>query len=389
MLTEAASEDTSTSQSTRFWTAPDRRALGKILLLALSSLCVLFLLDAAMFRTGLYARYLEPASYAGNFESVLAAGRQKEFTKPHHVLVLGDSQIGEGFSAQIADETGLHAGWEFFNAAVGGAAMRCWYYMVCDLDPDRTRFDVIVLPLRGYADVDDAEIHADRDDLRWVIARVRLSDIAEFSGSFPTPLIKLSVLREALFKGLIYRRDLREFLRDPAERMQRVKDCRAACADSFYGYPGRTENLSGVWMDWATDTLHFPEGVSPQVQAEMKLHTHFRLWSVRGPERAYRTAWLGRIIERYRGTRTRIALISVPYRPFSIPFSWPAGADSFAALASRNPRVAVLNEHLFEDLEKPDLFFDVFHLNRTGRALFSNRLATALMRRFGTGNSPQ
>jgi hypothetical protein len=379
-----------TSSSTRFWSASDRTALGKILRLAVSSVFVLFLLDAAMFRTGFYARYLEPASSAGNFEAVLTAGREKQFTRPRHVLVLGDSQIGEGFSAQVADEAGAHSGWEFFNASVGGASMRCWYYMARDLDPDRTRFDVIVLPLRGYADVDDEVIRADREiDVHWVIARLGLPDIPEFYSSFLTPVTRLQVLREALFKGLVYRRDLREFLRDPASRMHHLNDCRAACADSFYGYSGRTENLRGVWMDWTTDTLHFPEGVSPQVQAEMKLHTNYRQWSVRGFERAYRKLWLGRIIERYRGTRAKIAIFSLPYRPFPIPFSWRVDSDSFASQASKNSQVTILDEHLFEDLERPEFFFDVFHMNRTGRASFSRRLAKALIQQAGTPSAPR
>jgi hypothetical protein len=377
------------SSSTRFWSAPDRRALGKIVWLAVLSLFALFLLDAAMFRTGFYVRYLEPASYAGNFESVLTIGREKQFKRPHHVLVLGDSQIAEGFSPQIADEAGAHDGFEFFNAAVGGATLRCWYYMVRDLDPDRTRFDVIVLPLRGYSDVDDGEIRADRDDLRWVIARIRLSDIAEYSSSFLTPPIKLTVLREALFKGLVYRRDLREFLRDPAARFQHVNACRAACADSFYGYSGRTENLTGLWMDWSTDTLHFPEGVSPQVQAEMKLHTNYRQWSMRGFERAYRKLWLGRIIERYRGTRAKIVIVSLPYHPFPIPFSWRVDSDSFASQASENSQVTILDEHLFEDLERPEFFFDVFHMNRTGHVSFSNRLANTLIQQLGAASGSQ
>ena len=390
MPTEALSGDTTASAPAGFWAAPDRKALGKILLLGVSALAVVFLLDAGLFRTGFYVQYLEPFSSAGNFEAILTAGRQQAFTRPHHVLVLGDSQASEGFSAQVADAASVRSGWQFFNAAVGGSSMRCWYYMVRDLDPDRTRFDVIVLPLRGYADVDDEGIRADRDiDIHWVIARLGLADIPEFSSSFRTPLKRLEMFREALFKGLVYRRDLRDLLRDPAERMQHVKDCRAACADSFYNYPGRTENLSGLWMDWATDTLHFPAGVSPQVQAEMKMNTHYRRWSVRGLERAYRNAWLGRIMERYRGTRTRFVLVSLPYHPFAIPFSWPEGPDSFAAQASRDPRVTVLDEHLFDDLEKPELFFDAFHMNRTGRVMFSNRLAAALTQRLGTGSSLQ
>ena len=372
-----------------FWVAPDRRALGKILSLAVASVFVLFLLDAAMFRTGLYARYLEPDSYAGSFESVLQSGQQKKFTRPRHVLVLGDSQIGEGFSARVADEAGVHAGWEFVNAAVGGAAMRSWYYMVRDLDPDRARFDVIVLPLRGYADVDDEVIRADRDDLRWVIARIRLSDIAEFTNSFLTPRTRLEILHKTLFKGLVYRRDLRELLRDPVARMRHVNDCRAACADSNYQYLGRPESLSGVWMDWTTGVLHFPKGISTQVQADMKFHTNYREWSVRGFERAYRKLWLGRIIDRYCGTRTKIAIISQPYHPFPIPFLWPPDSNSFASQASKNSRVTILDEHLFEDLERPELFFDVAHLNRTGRTLFSKRLATTLIQQLGTANAHQ
>jgi hypothetical protein len=386
MLPQPLSEET--SSSTRFWRAPDRRALGKILRMAVASAFALFLLDAAMFRTGFYVRYLEPESYAGNFEATLTAGLEKQFKRPHHVLVLGDSQIAEGFSSKVADEAGAAAGWEFFNAAVGGAAMRCWYYMVRDLDPDRTRFDVIVLPLRGYSDVADAENRADRDDPRWVIGRLRLSDIAEFSSSFTTPLARLQAIRETLFQGLVYRRDLREFLRDPATRIGHVNDCRAACADSFYGYEGRAENLNGVWMDWPTNTLHFPDRVSPAVRAEMKLHTNYRQWSV-GFERAYRKLWLGRIIELYRGTPAKIVIISLPYRPFPIPYSWKGDSDSFTSQASKNSQVAILDEQLFEDLERPEFFFDVFHLNRTGRVLFTKRLTAAMIQRLGTASRPQ
>jgi hypothetical protein len=187
----------------------------------------------------------------------------------------------------------------------------------------------------------------------------------------------------------VYRRDLREFLRAPAARMRHVNDCRAACADSSYHYPGRTGKLSGLWMDWKTNTLHFPEGASPQVQADLKLHANYRQWSVRGFERAYRKLWLGRIIERYRGTRTQIAIISLPYRPFPIPFSWPVDSNSFASGAPRNSQVTILGEHFFEDLEKPEFFFDVFHMNHTGRVSFSSRLANALIQRLGTPSTPQ
>src|SRR5207248_11286603 len=109
----------------------------------------------------------------------------------------------------------------FLNAGVGGASMRNWYYMLRDLDPDRSRFDVIVLPLHGYPDLDyvDYPTNADRElDIRYMIGRQRLSDIPRLSASCPSWARRMDVLRESLFEGLVYRRDLREFLRDPPTR---------------------------------------------------------------------------------------------------------------------------------------------------------------------------
>ena len=366
--------------------APERVTLAKILSLAVSVVFALFILDAAVFRTHLYGRFLEPSSYLGDFETSLRIGRETPFKKPHHALVLGDSQIGEGFSSRVADEAGADAGWEFVNVAVGGAAMRSLYYLDRDVDPDRNRFDAVVLPLHGYPDVDDGEVRADRElDLRWMIARLRLSDIPDFAASFPTRSVRMDVIRESLFEGLVYRRDFRELLRHYAKRMRDIEACRAACAESSYAYSGRTEDLSGLWMDWATNTIHYPPGASEQVQYEMKLHTNFRDWSVRGIEGAYRKAWLGRIIDRYRGTRTRIVIVPLPYRPFPIPLSWPIDSNSFIVQASKNPGVAIVDEHLFDDLQRPELFFDVFHLNKKGRDLYSSRLAAAIIQRVEGG----
>jgi hypothetical protein len=46
----------------------------------------------------------------------------------------------------------------------------------------------------------------------------------------------MEVLRESLFEGLIYRRDLREFLRNPAARMRHLDPARLARIN--YAYPG-------------------------------------------------------------------------------------------------------------------------------------------------------
>jgi lysophospholipase L1-like esterase len=140
-------------------------------------------------------------------------------------------------------------------------------------------------------------------------------------------------------------------------------------------------------MDWATFTLQFPPNINPAVEAEMKAGCGFQNWSVRGVERAYRKKWLGRIVDRYRGTRTKILILSLPYRPFPIPLSWPVDSGSFIVQAAKNPGVTIADEYLFTDLQRPDYFFDVFHVNRKGRELFSHRLA-ALIEQAGARNGP-
>ena len=368
------------SGTVRFLGAGERVALAKILSLALSILVVLFLLDAAVFRSGFYLQYIEPDSAAGFFEKVVKAGLKSRFKRSHRALVVGDSQVAEGFSALVADQVGAGSSWEFVNAGVGGVSLRNWYYMVRDLDPHRSRFDVVVLPLRGYPDVDDGEIRANREpDIHWMIAHVRLVDLPELCASFPNRDTRMQVLRESIFEGLVYRRDLREFLRNPPARMRHLEWCRANCTDSLYEYPGRSEDLTGLRMDWAKFTLQFPPHISPAVEAEMKAHCDFQSWTVRGVEGAYRKEWLGRIVNRYRGTHTKILIVSLPYRPFPIPLSWPVDSRSFIVEVARDPDVTIADEHLFEDLQRPGYFFDVFHMNRKGRELFSRRLAALIV----------
>src|SRR5262249_33513481 len=86
-----------------FGSSSDRKTLARILPLAAAALAVLFFLDSIFFRP-LYLPYLEPSSYAGVFEWTVREVRDKKYDQPRHVLVPGDSQIGEDFSVRIADE---------------------------------------------------------------------------------------------------------------------------------------------------------------------------------------------------------------------------------------------------------------------------------------------
>ena len=381
-------QTTKDSTSTQYLRSPERVALANALFLAIMVIAVTFLLDASVFRT-FYRKHIQPESYLGNFESSLKIGLDKKFTRPHRAVVVGDSQMGEGFSPRVADETGKSSGWEFLNVAVGGSSMRSWYYLIRDLDPDRSRFDVILIPLRGYPDVGSSALAANNvTDLRWMIARLRLVDIPEFVNSVVDPAGKAQALRESLFEGLVYRRDVREYLRNPRVRESDVEVFNRVIADAAYAYKGHEESLDGLWIDWKNDSFHFPVGVNPALQNSIRSESNFSDWSVREDMKVYRKKWLGKIIERYRGTKTKIVFFSNPYRPYPMPVSWAVDADGFVVEAAREAHVAFLDEHLFDDLQKPENFWDVFHMNQKGRDIFSDRLARTLIERMSGSRNP-
>ena len=88
-------------------------------------------IDALTFRTGLYRSIVEPESYAGQTEMLLKS--EAADSAPAQVLVLGDLRIAERFSARLANQSAvgrLH----FVNGAVPASTLRCWYYVLRDLD---------------------------------------------------------------------------------------------------------------------------------------------------------------------------------------------------------------------------------------------------------------
>jgi hypothetical protein len=96
-----------------------------------------------------------------------------------------------------------------------------------------------------------------------------------------------------------------------------------------------------------------------------------------GRETAYLRYWYGRIVDYYRGSGTKLIFIRVPRAPLSPPDE-PPKMDSAVRQIASQPNVVVLNENLFNALERPELFWDAWHMNRAGMEQFSRALATAV-----------
>lgn len=335
-----------------------------------------------LFRTSFYPSLCKPDSTTGRFEAILRSERQRRLMGRHEVLVVGDSRIAEGFSARaanrIADQTGFH----FSSAGMGGAGPRVWYYLLRDLDPDASRYQVIVLALEDFSDQDRSEDLAGRVlDLHYVIRRLKLSDIREFAGSFPTLNTQFQVLLGATLKGLTYKRDLQDFLGHPARRFAELDFDRLKYPELLYSYGGHAESLAGVEVDWRQETLRNADHLTSVQKAALEDNLFPAAVPQRGHSARYRHQWLAKIVERYQSTSTRILFVRLPQGPYARPGSSPAGNNTVIGGLVRRGYAQMVEENYFDPLQRPELFFDGMHMNSEGRLRFSLMLARLIAER--------
>jgi hypothetical protein len=94
-----------------------------------------------------------------------------------------------------------------------------------------------------------------------------------------------------------------------------------------------------------------------------------------------------RILNRYSASSTEIVLTPVPRGPFA---GLPGASMTFhAAFPTITTQRAVfsLPEQTFDFLEKPEYYFDGYHLNSKGRQRFTETLVTELVGRLRSANS--
>jgi hypothetical protein len=94
-----------------------------------------------------------------------------------------------------------------------------------------------------------------------------------------------------------------------------------------------------------------------------------------------------RILNRYSASPTEIVLTPVPRGPFA---GLPGASMTFHSVfptVTTQKAVFSLPEQTFDFLEKPEYYFDGFHLNAKGRQRFTETLVAELVGRLRSANS--
>jgi hypothetical protein len=285
---------------------------------------------------------------------------------------------------RLSNELTPETGYTFGTIAVAGATPRSSYYMLRDADPTARLYRAIVIAVETYDDADTLEDNADRDeDLSYVIARLRLSDLWEFTHSYHDPKLQWKAARAIQFKGLVHKRDFEDFLLHPASRLRNAKRAHRDSFAWFYNFVGTRESIANFHVDWGGKTLNAPPGADPELVRKLTFRLLDPLPPATGEKGRYLKYWLGKTYERYRDSPTRLIFLRLPRGGFVRPDQPHQNPHSSVRELAAQPNVTLIDEHFFDSLEKPELFSDDLHLNGPGMDRFSIMLTREVSRILG------
>ena len=339
-------------------------------------------LDGIIFHSGLYVSILTPDSYAGRLAVLTRAEKQRPTSSPKEVLVLGDSRMAEGFATTVADELGSAAGFKFVNLAEPASAVNSWYYMLREVDPTTRRYWAIVVPYGiGYEP-------ATADPLRisMVAPLLRYGDCFNFASGFQRWSGRFRAFTACILRGSAYQSDVADLLEHPIARITSVQQ-EAEKLRSRATYKGRDYDLVGSSYDPTTGQVTFaPKLTEAQRQAVRKSliqpsqsDTEYSLKLQR--------EWIPRILNRYSNSSTAIVLTPVPRGPFVELPGFSKAYHSILPSSVIQRTTFSLPEQTFDFLEKPEYYFDAFHLNAKGRQRFTETLVSELVGHLRSANS--
>jgi hypothetical protein len=284
--------------------------------------------------------------------------------------------MAEGFSAAVADELGSAAGFKFVTLAEPASTANTWYYMLRDVDPTARRYWAIVVPYGIGYEPTSAELLR----ITTVAPLLRYGDCLTFASAFQQWSGRFRAFTACLLRGSAYQSDVTDLLEHPFARMRSIQQ-EPTRIQSRAVYKGRDYDMVGTFYDPKTGQMTFPSRLTEaQRQVIQKSLLQPSQSEMQYSLRLQRD-WIPRILKRYSSSSTAIVLTPVPRGPFDeLPAFSVAQRAAFPDVTAQKT-VLSLPEQTFDFLEKPDYYFDAFHLNSKGRQRFTERLVTELMAR--------
>jgi hypothetical protein len=338
-------------------------------------------LEGILFHTRLYSSIIEPDSTTGDMEVQLRNEIRRPKPNRNQVLAVGDSRMA--LLPRIVNQEQPGTGYTFASIGLGGTTPRVWYYSLRTLDPTARTYAAIVIPTDDFNEPDTYDYQTEREaDLHYLLTRLGLRDLLDFPWTYRSRKLQWVAFRGIILKGFVYKRDFLEFLDHPLARIAKARFVDSESANWFYSFGGTDEDLEGLRIDWQHKTMQFPDRFPEVKRKQLEDMLFPTLPPDTGRETAYLRYWYGKIIQRYRGSGTKLIFVRVPRAPTSPPDPAPKLNSAIREIASE-PDVIVLDEHLLDQLEHPVFFWDGWHMNRPGMNGFSRILGQEVRRVLG------
>ncbi|HYL75552.1 MAG TPA: hypothetical protein VEU96_15170 [Bryobacteraceae bacterium] len=350
--------------------------------------CLVFLGDAAVFRTGLYFLIEEPDTAASVFEREMRLELARRHDGRKQILIVGDSRA-QCIRPRIAEEGLKQRETAFANVAVLGSSVRSWYYLLRELDPEANRYNAVVIGVDSFDDNNHSFRGESTAEVEMPVASLHVKDLFDYPWTYQRPAYRRDAFLECLLKGSAYKRDFMEFLSSPLDRMTRAVKSREHYGPFMWDYVGADWSMAGLEVDWAARKVKFPDAADAPTRDIMQDQVEHYDVPDDPAKTVFRREWLGRIARHYRGSRTILVFV----RLLSTPIPPPAELQRtplhgmLRDLPATQSNVLLLDEHLFDRLQHPEFFRDYTHLNAMGATeaskIFADQVPLILARAAG------
>src|SRR5881392_591508 len=254
--------------------------------------------------------------------------------------------------------------------------------MLREVDPPAQRYWAIVVPYGiGYEPTSAESLR-----ISMAAPLLRYGDCFTFASAFQQWTGRFRAVTACILRGSAYQSDVAHFLEHPIARIENVQR-ESAMVHARAVYKGRDYDMVGTSYDATTGQMTFP----PRLTEAQREAIRKSLLQPSQSEMQYslklQRDWIPRILNRYSKSSTAIVLTPVPRGPFvDLPAFSMAYHSVFPSVITQRTSFSV-PEQTFEFLEKPEYYFDAFHLNAKGRQRFTETLVGELVGRLRSVNT--
>src|SRR5262249_44842052 len=157
------------------------------------------LLDASIFRSGLYARVSSSKTVPGHLTAVVRYSVGSKTPGKREVLVLGHSKIDVALSQKQFEKENPDSQLKLVFGSSGGTTEKMWYYLLKHIDPGQRRFAAIVIPIDTYRTYPEPTDCDNLIDVAQVLApMLDASEWRDLIGTYPDPDVRARVTVGAL-----------------------------------------------------------------------------------------------------------------------------------------------------------------------------------------------